>query len=65
MAAINKKGKGKTVLFKNPSKVIKQHLRKKKHYIRLDYSLRQVSLKSGTIKDIKSNKDLYKPTQDK
>jgi hypothetical protein len=63
-AAINKKGKGKTVSFENPSKVIKQRLRKEKRYAGLDHSLRQASLESGTVEDIGSDEDPHGPTQD-
>jgi hypothetical protein len=37
---ISKKGKGKSVIFKNSSKIIKQRLEKEKRYANLSYSLK-------------------------
>jgi hypothetical protein len=48
-AAINKKGKGKSVTFKNPFKVTKQHLEKEKRYANLNRNLSRARLESGTI----------------
>ena len=37
---INKKGKGKSVAFKNLTKIIKKYLKKEKRYINLSHSLK-------------------------
>ena len=45
------------MLFKNLSKIIKQRLKKKKHYINLSNSLERANLESGTIIKVESNKE--------
>ena len=52
-----KKGKNKVILFKNPSKIIKQRLKKKKRYTNLSNSLEQANLESRTIIKVGSNKE--------
>jgi hypothetical protein len=62
-AAIVKKGKEKSVSFENPSKVVKQRLRKER-YAGLGHDLEQARLESGTVKDIGSDEDPHGPAQD-
>jgi hypothetical protein len=62
---INKKGKGKSITFKNSSKIIKQRLKKEKRYINLSHSLKQASIESRTtIKEL-SDKEPYIAIKDK
>ena len=62
---INKKRKGKSIIFKNSSKITKQCLKKEKRYINLSYSLKQTSIEfKTTIKEL-SNKEPYIAIKDR
>ena len=63
--AINKKGKEKSVIFENLSKIIKQRLEKEKRYINLSHSLKQASIESRTIIEELSDKEPYMAVKDR
>jgi hypothetical protein len=52
-------------MFKNLSKIIKQRLKKKKHYTNLSYSLRQANIELGIIIEELSNKEPYITIKDR
>jgi len=52
-------------MFKNSFKIIKQCLKKEKHYINLSHSLKKTNIESRTIIEELSNKEPYIAIKDK
>jgi hypothetical protein len=63
-AAINRKGKGKSVTFENPSKVTKQHLEREKRYANLNRNLSRARLESGTVVEEVSDEEPHVTIED-